>query len=111
MNAFTAIYIRFEIWSFFCIFVYMQKEIWRAVPGYEGFYEVSSEGRVRSLDRWVKNPRAKSGYGFRHGSILTVGQDEEGYRQTKFCKEGTAHPVKIAPIVAKTFPGDMWRVV
>ena len=26
-------------------------EVWRAVVGYEGLYEVSSEGRVRSLDR------------------------------------------------------------
>jgi hypothetical protein len=28
-------------------------EEWRAVVGYEGLYEVSSEGRVRSLDRVV----------------------------------------------------------
>lgn len=28
-------------------------EEWRAVPGYEGLYEVSSLGRVRSLDRYV----------------------------------------------------------
>lgn len=28
-------------------------EIWKAVPGYEGLYEVSNCGRVRSLDRWV----------------------------------------------------------
>lgn len=28
-------------------------EIWKAVPGFEGFYEVSNMGRVRSLDRYV----------------------------------------------------------
>jgi len=27
----------------------MQKEVWRAVSGFEGFYEVSNRGRVRSL--------------------------------------------------------------
>ena len=26
-------------------------EEWRPVPGYEGFYEASTEGRVRSVDR------------------------------------------------------------
>ena len=26
-------------------------EQWRAVPGYEGIYEVSTLGRVRSMDR------------------------------------------------------------
>lgn len=27
-------------------------EDWRAIPGYEGLYEVSNQGRVRSLDRY-----------------------------------------------------------
>lgn len=30
----------------------MSEEIWKAIPGYEGVYEVSSQGRVRSLDRY-----------------------------------------------------------
>lgn len=29
----------------------MKNEIWKAVKNYEGFYEVSSEGRVRSVER------------------------------------------------------------
>ena len=29
----------------------MAIELWKPVKGYEGFYEVSSEGRVRSVDR------------------------------------------------------------
>jgi hypothetical protein len=29
-------------------------ERWRQVPGYEGAYEVSSHGRVRSVDRIMK---------------------------------------------------------
>jgi hypothetical protein len=29
-------------------------EVWKAVPGYEGLYEVSDMGRVRSLDRVVE---------------------------------------------------------
>ena len=28
-------------------------EEWRAIPGYEGYYEVSDEGRVRSVDRVI----------------------------------------------------------
>lgn len=30
------------------------KEIWKSVINFEGYYEVSSKGRVRSLDRTVK---------------------------------------------------------
>jgi hypothetical protein len=31
-------------------------ERWLPVPGYEGYYEVSDHGRVRSLDRWLEVP-------------------------------------------------------
>ena len=31
----------------------MEKEIWKDIPGYEGAYQVSSLGRVRSLDRQI----------------------------------------------------------
>ena len=30
-------------------------EIWKDIEGYEGLYQASSEGRVRSLDRVVKH--------------------------------------------------------
>ena len=32
----------------------MQEEIWKPVVGWEEFYEVSSEGRVRSKDRVIE---------------------------------------------------------
>lgn len=31
----------------------MENEIWKAIPGFEGVYEVSEAGRVRSLDRMI----------------------------------------------------------
>jgi len=33
----------------------MEKEIWKDIPQYEGVYQVSNLGRVRSLDREVVN--------------------------------------------------------
>jgi hypothetical protein len=38
------------------------QEVWKAVPGYEGRYEVSDLGRVRSLDRALALTRMKSGH-------------------------------------------------
>ena len=31
------------------------EEIWKPVVGYEGFYEVSNMGRVKSLERKVRH--------------------------------------------------------
>jgi hypothetical protein len=32
-----------------------KEEIWLGIKDYEGLYEVSSFGRVKSLERWVNN--------------------------------------------------------
>ena len=42
----------------------LEREVWRPVKGYEGLYEVSSFGRVRSLDRvevWRGTTRPRKG--------------------------------------------------
>ena len=54
------------------------EEIWKPVVGWEGLYEVSSCGRVRSLDRVTVN---KAGFqqSFK-GHILRPAKDKDGYR-------------------------------
>lgn len=49
-------------------------ELWRPVLGYEGLYEVSDHGRVRSLDRIT---RTKAGHNARfRGQLLTLNQTQ-----------------------------------
>lgn len=38
-----------------------EKEIWLTVKGFEGFYEVSNKGRIRSVDRWLNNGHRSQG--------------------------------------------------
>ena len=52
-------------------------EEWRPVVGYEGLYEVSNTGRVRSLDRYVKG-KGKS-YFLHKGRVLSPAIKPEGY--------------------------------
>ena len=33
---------------------FYNNEIWKDIKGYEGYYQISSFGRVRGLDRYVK---------------------------------------------------------
>jgi len=54
-----------------------EHEIWKDVKGYEGMYQVSNLGRVKSLDRYVN-----SGYGkqrLHRGKILKPKLDKDGY--------------------------------
>ena len=38
-----------------------QKEVWKDVPGYEGYYQASNLGRVKSLDRRVEFSDGREG--------------------------------------------------
>ena len=52
-------------------------ETWKPVVGYEGYYEVSDMGRVKSLDRVVVDPR---GWEYdRLGQIIAACDHGEGY--------------------------------
>lgn len=55
----------------------MEKEIWKPVVGFEGLYEVSSLGRVKSLDRYVK--AGHNSFRLSKGKILKPVKDSKGY--------------------------------
>ena len=58
-------------------------EEWRAIPGFEGFYEVSDLGRVRSLDRIVRCYGPKKGAYVRalKGGLMRLQNHSGGYLQ------------------------------
>jgi hypothetical protein len=37
----------------------MSEEQWKVIPGYEGYYEISDQGRVRSIERDIKSSYKK----------------------------------------------------
>lgn len=38
------------------------KEIWKDIKGYEGLYQISSFGNVKSLDRYIINKNGDKQY-------------------------------------------------
>lgn len=48
---------------------YMEEEIWKDIPGWEGKYQVSNLGRARSVDRLVNSRPGRSKY-IKRGKIL-----------------------------------------
>ena len=79
-------------------------EVWKPLPGYEGSYEVSSHGRVRSLDRLC---RGKDGRNELHrGKVLKPWVQKRGGYLAVSIRDGTATKRRtVHTLVAETFFG------
>lgn len=71
----------------------MSREIWLPIKGYVGLYEVSSFGRVRSLNYNHTG----------HTKVLSPVEDGGGYLQVGLCKNGKCKKFKIHRLVAQAF--------
>lgn len=78
-----------------------QVEEWRPVVGYEGFYEVSNLGNVRSIDRIIKYK--KSGKSLRRGRTMRLNTNRYGYIDLKLCKNGQEKAHLVHRLVANAF--------
>lgn len=78
----------------------MEKEIWKDIPGYEGYYQASTLGRIRSLDRDVFNRGAK-----RHlkRKIRVASPDSDGYLGLLLSKGGVNKSFRVNRLIALTF--------
>ena len=77
-------------------------EIWKPVAGYEGLYEVSNQGNVRSVDRYVSN-NWKNGLRLIKGKVLNYGCTLGGYKQVHLSKNGSQEPLYVHRLVAEAF--------
>lgn len=76
-------------------------EIWRAVLGFEGFYEVSNWGRVRSLTRELEDKNGNKKV--IRGRILKPGFTGAGYLGVPFSKKCKRYLCSIHRLVAMAF--------
>ena len=79
-------------------------ETWKPVVGYEGFYEVSDLGRVRSLPRKGSKRLEtwKDGYSQR-GCVLKPQKRKNGYLFVNLCRNGEKKMANIHRLVAEAF--------
>lgn len=68
----------------------MQKEIWKDIPGYEGLYQVSSIGRVKSLY-------------FNKEKILSQNKNQGGYMFIGIRKNKKSKTIPVHQLVAMAF--------
>lgn len=77
-------------------------ELWKDIKGFEGYYQVSTWGRVRSLDRWIigyKNGTKR----FCKGKILTLKKYSNKYFYVILSKYKINKTIRIHRLVAEAF--------
>lgn len=77
-------------------------EEWLPVVGYEGLYEVSNLGRVRSLDRLVGRFNS---YAVSPGRLIAIIPDTSGYPAVCLCRDGKSRRRRTYRLVAEAFLG------
>lgn len=78
----------------------MEEEIWKDVVGWEGFYEVSSLGRVKSLPRLI--PKGTGQWETKE-RILKSPLSGNGYPTVHLCKNGTHKAARVHQLIAIAF--------
>lgn len=84
------------------------QEVWKDVFGYEGLYQVSSFGRVKSLERIDSNNHRWP------ERILKGIRTPKGYLQVKLCKRGEVKSVSVHRLVATAFiekPNPKYNII
>lgn len=76
------------------------EEIWEPVVGYEGYYEISNLGKVKSVERFVKQ-----GNSIRHvkEKIKNIHLNDYGYPCITLCRNRISKSIPIHILIAKAF--------
>jgi len=81
------------------------EEIWKDITGYEGYYQVSNLGRVKSLERKIATNSPYSDFRTMKSVILNQmnGKGKDKYFRVSLSKEGTAKQWLVHRLVAEAF--------
>lgn len=79
------------------------EEVWKAIPEFEGYYEASTLGRIRSVERIVKSGR---GYRTALSTILKPSIGEFGYEEVSLSMNNKKYMRRVNRLVAQTFIGN-----
>ena len=79
----------------------MLTEIWKDIPEYEGSYQVSNMGRVRSVDRVItyRNGRVQK----HKGRVLKSYVNTSGYKRVILSNDGKCNTKTVHRLILKTF--------
>ncbi|HMF71661.1 MAG TPA: NUMOD4 domain-containing protein [Flavitalea sp.] len=80
-------------------------QIWKPIKGYENIYEISQDGLVRSLDRFVKI--STGGLRFYRGQPIKTKINNHGYVSLELSKGGEKHTFFIHRLLIDAFKWNL----
>ena len=80
------------------------QETWKDIPGFEGMYQASDQGRIKSLDRLVGHNFG--GMKALKGRIMQLSTLPGGYKIVALRKGGQTHKCRVARLVLSAFVGQ-----
>ena len=78
-------------------------ELWKDIEGFEGLYQVSTLGRVRSLDKYIDAKNRNVDKVLKRGKILKPFYNQDGYLRVSLYKNGKRTDFFVHRLVAETF--------
>ena len=82
----------------------LKNEVWTTIIGYDGLYEVSNHGRVKSLKRF--NPKSGKGGRWYSEKMLKLREDKDGYLTVCLTKDGKRKLCKVHRLTLSSFSGE-----
>lgn len=81
------------------------EEIWKDINGYEGYYQVSNFGNIKSLERIIENSGTHTGYYKIKERVLKPRENKKrsGYYELSLKKDGVEKRFKVHRLVACAF--------
>ena len=76
-------------------------EIWKDIKGFEGSYQISSLGRVKSVERTRKGKNGSVVPVYE--KILSLKTDRDGYKDVSLCSNNKPKSYKVHRLVAEAF--------
>lgn len=83
----------------------MSKEIWKDIKNYEGLYQISNKGRVKSLLKERISGRYRIVMTYKE-RILKLGLNSQGYPKICLSKNGKAKTFRVNRLVLAAFKGE-----
>lgn len=75
---------------------------WRDIPGFEGLYQASRNGKIRRLTAKVFHPRQNTEI-TRNGHVMKSYTTSDGYQALMLCKDGKKKRARVHRLVAMAF--------